>query len=215
MWRDSDEITSFLSRVVILAGNSRTRADSFASSSCVSTVSTVRRVLSSLGHIRSTSDSGTILVAILKPPGMVAFSSSPMQRARRSKGTLPIPLPIDIGRNHLVAVPAEYSGHGAVAAAWLPYLAAKADVPKQCLGHPGQRGIEVIPRALEGRHMNWPGSRCARGAARAWWVGARTKSVERQTELRHAHWSGFIWRGVMETLAATARLQLRGLVPSV
>jgi hypothetical protein len=30
MWRDSDEITKFLSRVVILAGNSRTRADSFA-----------------------------------------------------------------------------------------------------------------------------------------------------------------------------------------
>jgi hypothetical protein len=33
MWRESDEITKFLSRVVILAGNSRTRADSFASSS--------------------------------------------------------------------------------------------------------------------------------------------------------------------------------------
>jgi hypothetical protein len=30
MWRESDEITKFLSRVVILAGNSRTRADSFA-----------------------------------------------------------------------------------------------------------------------------------------------------------------------------------------
>jgi hypothetical protein len=30
MWRESDEITKFLSRVVIPAGNSRTRADSFA-----------------------------------------------------------------------------------------------------------------------------------------------------------------------------------------
>jgi hypothetical protein len=33
MWREPDEITKFLARVVILAGNSRTRADSFASSS--------------------------------------------------------------------------------------------------------------------------------------------------------------------------------------
>ena len=63
----------------------------------------------------------------------------------------------DIGRDNLVAVPAEYGGHGAVAAARLPYLAAKADVPEQRLGHPGRRRVEVIAHTLEGRHMNWPG----------------------------------------------------------
>ena len=50
--------------------------------------------------------------------------------------------------------------------------------------------------------MNWPGWLCARRAARAWRVGARIKSVERQTELRLAHRSGFVWRRVMVTLAA-------------
>jgi hypothetical protein len=35
-------------------------------------VNTVRRLLSSLGQARSTSDSGTGLVAIAKPPGTVA-----------------------------------------------------------------------------------------------------------------------------------------------
>ena len=36
----------------------------------------------------------------------------------------------DVGGDHLIAVPSEYCGHGAVAAAWLPDRAAKADMLK-------------------------------------------------------------------------------------
>src|ERR1700733_10729527 len=39
----------------------------------------------------------------------------------------------DIAGDDRVAVPAEDNGHGAVAAAWLPYRAAKADVSQQSL----------------------------------------------------------------------------------
>ena len=118
----------------------------------------------------------------------------------------------DIGRDHRVAVPAEYGGHSAVAAARLPYRAAKVDVPEQRLGHPRRRRIEILARALEGRHMNWPGWRCARRGARAWRVGVRIKFIERQTELRHAHRSGPALRRIMATLAAKAQLRLRGLL---
>src|SRR6202522_3754334 len=60
----------------------------------LATINTVRLVLSSSDQAGSTSDSGTGLAAILKPPGTVAFNNSAMPAMRCSGETLPRPLPI-------------------------------------------------------------------------------------------------------------------------
>src|SRR6202044_2249633 len=57
-------------------------------------VNTVRRALSSRGHACSTSESRTGVVAILKPAGAAARSTPSMASTKRSKGMLPMPLPI-------------------------------------------------------------------------------------------------------------------------
>src|SRR6202021_550174 len=111
----------------------------------------------------------------------------------------------DIAGDDRVAVPAEDNGHGAVAAAWLPYRAAQADVSQQSLGHPGRRRIEVMARALEGRHMDGPRRRLPSGGARRRSGAVRIGPVERQTEWRRAHPSGTV---VTKRMATKARLWL-------
>ena len=58
------------------------------------TINTVRLALSSRGHACSTSDSGTGVVAILRPAGTAARNTPPTAWTKRSKGMLPMPLPI-------------------------------------------------------------------------------------------------------------------------
>ena len=66
-------------------------------------------------------------------------------------------------RRHRLSRSAEYGG-------WrrrrrtAPRSAGESNPPEQRLGHPRRRRIEIIARAREGQHMNWPGWRCARRA---------------------------------------------------
>ena len=52
--------------------------------------------LASVVQTFSTSESGKILVAIVKPPGLVAFIKSSIDFTSRSTGILPMPLPISV-----------------------------------------------------------------------------------------------------------------------